>query len=372
MKKNPLLYESQFESKEQADAVLEMCNPYFIKSGYIAGSMISVFEILMFIRIFVKGLGSNERNMQYGICYLFLLTASIILIVLVKFWSKEPKKIGKKLYILQIHYIFIITVWACLITILDGYYHGFYDIVVYMTITLVIPIFGFVNPIVLIIIQLAGNTALFISFGIHEQTYGLIINFIVYSLISLSACVVLQRNKKNLYIKQYELQKKAIIDPLTGILNRLTLLECGEKVWNHCMENNTYVSVIMADLDFFKDINDTYGHLAGDRCIKRVAKVFEAVCDKSGYSCYRYGGEEFVLLMADADRVIALSKAEQIMNQVKKEFEKDEEGIKLTVSLGVYTGLPTQSENLEKFLSKADKLLYKSKFEGRDRYSCNE
>lgn len=365
----PLCFDSQFESKEQADAVLRFSSPHFAIAGLITAAIISIFEILLIIRVSLFSYGSPEKDLKYLLCYLFLLVYSLFTIALIFIWKKNINKNSRKIYGLQIAYTIGIAAWATAITLLDGHYHGYFDVVVFMNIMLINPIIVFVNPLTIIMIQMICDVIILTSI-LKAGIVGGAINFTIYSISSIFAVLAFQHTKKHLYLKQYELSIKAAQDPLTGILNRQTLPENGSALWKKSIPENTPVSVIMADIDFFKNINDKFGHLAGDKCIKLVANIFNQTCEGLDATCYRYGGEEFVMLIGNSSNKLAVQKAEEIMNLVKDTFTNDSSEIKLTLSLGIYTGIPSESETLERFLSKADKLLYNSKEAGRNTYTA--
>lgn len=370
MKRFSFSFEEQFESKKQADGILEASCPHFIKGGTIAVVIIAVFELLMILRVVFFGIGSRNRNIEYSCMYGFLLSSSIILLVLINIFSKNIQKYKRHLYLLQIIYAIILIIWATAITLLDGKYHdGNYDVVVYMTILLVTPLIVFVNPLVIILPQIIADVIVVTEIYRSGQSAGDVINFTVYAVLSMMACYAFQKTKRTLYIKQYQLKEQAIRDPLTGIFNRQQLREDGERIWAQSIGNKKIVSVIMADIDYFKDINDSYGHLMGDKCIQTVASVFQSVCNKSEYSCYRYGGEEFVMILENTDNYSASLKVEEIMLHLKTELEKI--GINLTLSYGVYSDYPTENNNLEQYLTYADRLLYESKENGRNRYTSD-
>lgn len=369
MKKIALTYKGLYEDESLAKEILSISLMDFARNGTIAGLMVAGFEILMLLRVLLVGLGSTQRNMEYTFWYVFLLAVSITGVLLIKIWSKDMKNNSLRLYHVQVMYAAAITLWACAITLLDARYHDYFDITVYMTILLIIPVMVFVNPLTLALINLFGDIP--ILFQLLRLGYvSTIINFTVYACLSMFAMVIFQKNKRKLYLKQYELHEKSIKDPLTGILNRQFLHDESPKKWPEFIDEAIPVSFIMADIDFFKSINDTYGHTIGDACIVAVAKAIQSICDKPHYTCYRYGGEEFLVILPSTDGKTASKKANELMEKVRNIKIDDVPEIKLTVSLGVYTATPDEGSKIEHFLSKADELLYQSKEHGRNQSTC--
>ena len=120
----------------------------------------------------------------------------------------------------------------------------------------------------------------------------------------------------------------------------------------------------MLDIDFFKKFNDTYGHLAGDGCIRKVASALREVLQRPGDFCARFGGEEFVILLAETTLAESAAIAERI-RQVISDTEFSEAG-HLTVSIGV-AGLKDYEGDYERLLMEADSALYQAKRQGRNR-----
>ncbi len=162
----------------------------------------------------------------------------------------------------------------------------------------------------------------------------------------------------------------AITDPLTSIFNRRHFFELAEKELQRSRRYQRPLSVIMFDLDHFKRLNDTYGHLAGDYALKEVVHVCQhTLRDVDLFA--RYGGEEFVILLPETDSNQAHQVAERLRTAIDEEDLKWEEKLMhATISLGV-TSLQFDADNLsaDKLLDQADQALYHSKNTGRNRVS---
>lgn len=161
------------------------------------------------------------------------------------------------------------------------------------------------------------------------------------------------------------LQKQAVTDELTGLPNRREFLEVMENV----LRSNKILSVLMLDIDFFKRVNDTHGHDAGDEVLRVLAKVSSAAMGTMDVFA-RWGGEEFVAALPDAD----LERARTMAEKLRVSFEKQEFAhawhnglaIPFTVSIGVATRAPGEHD-VETILKRADEALYKAKQGGRNR-----
>lgn len=157
-------------------------------------------------------------------------------------------------------------------------------------------------------------------------------------------------------------------DKLTNLKNRAFLDAELENEVSHCFSWKKPLSVLLMDIDHFKNFNDEYGHLLGDECIKEVALKLQRCVNKQSDCIARFGGEEFCAVLPDTDEQGAMAVAERIRESVENlvlEFEGKE--IKVTMSVGVVSKVPEASETPADFLKKADEALYSSKAAGRNK-----
>jgi diguanylate cyclase (GGDEF)-like protein len=159
------------------------------------------------------------------------------------------------------------------------------------------------------------------------------------------------------------------IDQLTDIPNRRSFDERLPLEWGRAIRTKTPISLLILDLDYFKNYNDTYGHLQGDKALQVVAKLFMQELKRSGDLVARWGGEEFAILLSNTDVTGALDVAERIRQRVEGSQIPliDGSASKMTISAGVNSLIPTSSSSLEDFLHHADMALYTAKREGRNR-----
>lgn len=169
---------------------------------------------------------------------------------------------------------------------------------------------------------------------------------------------------------QQELQELSFKDALTGIANRRMFDERLEAEWCHARHQKQPLSLIMVDVDLFKQYNDLYGHIQGDSCLRQVAEILSQCAARSRDFIARFGGEEFVLVLPDADANAALKVAERCRNQIfKAQIPHAASSISpvLTISMGVATQVPIRQDSLQDFVERVDRLLYQSKQQGRNR-----
>jgi len=160
-------------------------------------------------------------------------------------------------------------------------------------------------------------------------------------------------------------------DALTGIYNRRYMEETLKQVIATLSRANSALSLLMMDIDNFKKYNDTYGHSAGDDCLKQVAGALESVVRREGDFVARYGGEEFIAVLPNTDEAGAVMVAEGILKAVMDlniPHEKNGAGI-VTISIGVVTQECSDGQTWNDFVKKADEALYESKENGRNRHT---
>ena len=162
-------------------------------------------------------------------------------------------------------------------------------------------------------------------------------------------------------------------DGLTEIANRRYFDEILEKEWKRAARGKFCVSLIMLDIDYFKNFNDTYGHQAGDECLKQAADIIKKTLHRPGDMVARYGGEEFVVVLPDTESDGALRIAEAVrinLESSKIEHSQSNVGPYLTASLGVSTIIPELTNSPSSLIASADKALYNSKKGGRNQVTA--
>lgn len=151
-------------------------------------------------------------------------------------------------------------------------------------------------------------------------------------------------------------------DPLTTLLNRRSCL----KKLNELMDGRQHYTVVMGDIDYFKRINDTYGHACGDYILREVSAVLKAHGESSDAFVSRWGGEEFLMVFNDKNSTETLVIVEQILDEIRNAaYSYDEKKINVTMTFGI--SQVQEGDNAESAVNRADKLLYKGKEAGRNR-----
>lgn len=167
-----------------------------------------------------------------------------------------------------------------------------------------------------------------------------------------------------------QLRYLSMRDGLTALFNRRSFDEELKSEWRRALRSPAPFSLIILDIDFFKNYNDTYGHQEGDACLRAVANVVSCAVRRTGDMTARYGGEEFVVLLPRTSTADAAGIAESIRREVEAlglEHRASKAGQVVTVSIGTGTLLPARECSPEELIRLADQALYAAKSEGRNR-----
>lgn len=167
-----------------------------------------------------------------------------------------------------------------------------------------------------------------------------------------------------------ELQRLSALDGLTSIANRRHFDLTLEEEWPRAAREGNAVSLILIDIDFFKQYNDHYGHQAGDQCLREIAQCLELAVQRPADLVARYGGEEFVALLPNTGSAGAIKVAQRLQQHVailNLPHAASAVARSVTISLGVATFAPEPTHDSAMLLSAADAALYRAKHEGRNR-----
>ena len=166
-----------------------------------------------------------------------------------------------------------------------------------------------------------------------------------------------------------ELKHSTRIDDLTQVANRRRFSEYLETVWLQHLRNHQPLSLLVCDVDFFKVYNDTYGHLAGDTCLRQIARAMESALNRPSDLLARYGGEEFVVVLPQTNLQGAQQVAERIRQQLSQmEIPHRTSSVvsRVTVSIGASCCLASREVSPDTLIARADQALYQAKRSGRD------
>ena len=207
-----------------------------------------------------------------------------------------------------------------------------------------------------------------------DEEYGFKLGAVDYITKPFSTVIVQARVRTHLTLKRNIdlLESLAFLDGLTGIPNRRRFDKELRSEWNRALRGQSPLSLLIADVDYFKKYNDHYGHGPGDEVLRKIARAIKASVQRTGDLVARYGGEEFVVLLPATDRRGVYRVAQRIQENIKAlgiPHLHSPVAEQVTISLGGYTLVPGAGGCNELLLERADKLLYQAKQSGRNRLS---
>lgn len=168
--------------------------------------------------------------------------------------------------------------------------------------------------------------------------------------------------------KQWELEKLSQTDALTKLNNRFYFDQCFEQRWQQCQRSETTMALLMMDIDHFKQINDDYGHPIGDECLIHAASLIQGQVKRATDFAFRYGGEEFAVILTDITEKHAIELAENIRQSFENNpFSHEDLVLNLTISIGLCVVQPDNAKASKKLMGIADHALYEAKKAGRNR-----
>ena len=179
-----------------------------------------------------------------------------------------------------------------------------------------------------------------------------------------------KKTEEKLIALQKELEALSFKDGLTNIANRRRFDVSLELEWASARSNGQPLSILLFDIDFFKQYNDLYGHVRGDRCLIAIAQTLSLALDGPRDLVARFGGEEFVVLLPQADASVALKVAERCQRLIQKQaipHAQSPHDQRITVSIGVGTIVPHGETKPSSFIEAVDQQLYAAKKNGRNR-----
>ena len=192
-----------------------------------------------------------------------------------------------------------------------------------------------------------------------------------------TATDITKRKHAEVALKEFneELARLASMDGLTQVANRRSFDEYLVQEWANVGSGRSALSLILCDIDYFKSFNDTYGHQAGDVCLRKVAKAIERAVKRSTDLVARYGGEEFAIVLPNTNAAGVERVAQDIQQEIKTlaiPHSQSDVSDCITLSLGIASVTTTANSHPDMLVACADQGLYQAKYEGRDRYSLGE
>lgn len=324
----------------------------------------------------------NLRTVGYFLLYLYLAITTSIALVLYRL-TYHKKAYTAFLWVRR-SYVICLCLWVLGITCLEQVVGKGLSVYCYLMPTTAAFILLSPKENVCII----GGTWICMSFMLlgffdfHTNAFSNMINSFFVSILSMFISyryyhsMAIEYCDRKTISSQYQkieksnslLQRMIHTDQLTQLYNRRYLLDYIFPMFDVCKEKHYNGVFLMLDIDYFKQYNDTYGHLQGDICLKKISDILIKVCDEYGASAVRYGGEEFLIVKMSCESIDGLKFANQLLLHVQTSDLKrvDVELGNVSVSMGLWSGSLLQISNIESAIRYADTALYKAKTLGRN------
>ena len=218
-------------------------------------------------------------------------------------------------------------------------------------------------------IAIFGIVYLYVLITLFDWHYDVLTEAINLRLTNHELVISLTNSNKQMEAVNKRLEAISTVDSMTNLANRRYFDDALQRELLRAQRSKTFISLIMLDIDFFKQYNDEYGHLAGDNCLRLISTVLQENVKRPGDMAARYGGEEFCIIMPDTDQKGAVNLAERINAEVvslKIPHVKSKVTNHVTVSLGTVTTVPSLQVTPNTLINAADKALYIAKKDGRN------
>lgn len=293
-------------------------------------------------------------------------------------WKFSRKETSTQFLRLYTVFSFLLLFWSVCITLYDQRISS--NMSIYLTCAIYLAGLIYLTPRISIPMFLSCEAVLLTGLvWLHlkeaKDTYGICVNSVGVTLVALFISLYRWSSMRRDFLNQMEIEEKnrmileqseklnymANHDALTGLWNRNYLNQWKEGVFTSINAFETAVFII--DIDYFKQYNDAFGHVAGDECLRQVARVLQ----KTGDIIFRFGGEEFLCVLVDARDVPARNLAENLCQKVEEQqIPAAKPGTFLTVSVGYSMGKITNDTEFRQLLHEADSALYSAKHNGRN------
>jgi diguanylate cyclase (GGDEF)-like protein len=372
----------------------EMDQVTFQRGRLVSIAIIAIECIMMILSLLLHGTMAFESpNKEYFSMYV------IMLVVMIAYQFMQPivtrllvsNRIAGVIWVLV--FTWFILEWSAGITFLDVKNGGQHT--VYIVALLAISVITLFKPYASMILYISAHVPFVIVLILYgsrgNNLFGDLVNTSIMAVLSWLAARLLYTYQAKFWLNRHtiEIQNKELeginikleeanremsrlyhTDALTGTFNRFKLVEVLENEWDRCKRHKLPISVIMLDVDYFKQFNDQYGHLEGDSCIIRVAEVMKTHAKRASEIVARFGGDEFLILLPHVDSKRVAEIAEQVRKSVELLMIPNEASPKqkfITVSLGTASCIPDTAHSVDDFIRWADIALYQAKNQGRNR-----
>jgi diguanylate cyclase (GGDEF)-like protein len=320
-----------------------------------------------FMHYLVDGIALGSDNDILLIFRIIGLVLSLLIIIWLKINCNRPKIVIYERYIFVWELVIVgISLYANAVNLQSSYIGSTAGIPIVMFLYILIPQHNGVLRIIPPLIFSVGLTFIYHFFKTSLDPVGFGAMYVGIIFVNLMGAYFADK----MYFKDYLLYCLSNCDELTGVYNRRYLEKKLRKEWKTCYEEKKAISCCLIDIDFFKNFNDTYGHLRGDVILKKVSATLTKSIEGTGYFVARYGGEEFIIILKNRNTKESLVFAEKIrmaLEGLKIQHGASTISAYLTLSIGVSSIIPADDFKYEELINQADIALYQAKNAGRNK-----
>lgn len=350
-------------SKDLKERTLRLSMIDTVRNSQIALPLVMLLEVYMIISWVVN---VDDKTATSSLCYLVgyisLLLFSAIVLAFIHFASKCIDETYHRINRMQHLLAFVFLLWAVCFTYVGSEMRGHFDYLIFITFVTLLPLFCYLNPVFWTILQLAGSGCLYYMASHHDRFFPFLINFTVFTIISMAAGWTMRHIRYQAYKRQIELEQErnyaydlAHRDSLTGLPSRQSFNEAIEQL--KAEQNSQDVIILMCDVNGLKSVNDQFGHKAGDELLQGAALCLKKAFLSLG-TIYRVGGDEFVGILYSSDRQLydAIRLFEWITSKWGGKYSKH-----LSVSVGHASVRDNPDASFDALLTMADDAMYEAK-----------
>lgn len=378
-----------------ADKYKVELNTSINKNNVAAAKIIALtFLLLEIVMIAVSIVAKGKKifvqpELNYFYMYILLVAMMLGFFLVFMKLEKNVAENGNDIFVFGTLFTAFLLCWCAAISLMDQKFYG--QIIVYVTAIISIAVVPLLQPVVFLSIYVLVQSVFIFLMPRFQSSADIVFGNVVNSTLFILLALVISRMRYKNWIRNFEnkkiIQEKSdelgkaneelmeanqqleILsqrDSLTNIFNRSMFDKMMKIEWDRCQRHQAPLSLIMIDIDFFKTLNDNYGHQIGDFCLKQVAGVLASCVNRSADIVSRYGGDEFAIILPQINIENALKLGKRLRTKVAELSipQIDSSDFQcITISIGVNTIIPSKDLSIDEFIGKADMALYKAKKE---------
>jgi len=330
----------------------------------------------------------NEIPSERMTAYIVVVAAYLVFITIIYLLFRQGSLFSEERFsALLLFTMFVSLLWTAALSVLDQ------NATTFIMATLLFSVAFIIKPRIYLYIQVSLLVSLMIAFtflkidGFTLQVN--LINMLLSSFLSSHISRIIYNtsmegvaNRRLIEIKNTELsglvsqlRDLSETDALTTLFNRRKFNETANVEWRKALRNGTGLVLIILDVDYFKNYNDSYGHLRGDDCLSMIALTLRSIFQRADEFVARYGGEEFAIIMSHSGKEAGIIACERLLEAVRAQRIPHNQSTVdefITVSAGMASTIPKSGDRLEEFINRADLALYRAKVSGRNQFIVAE